>query len=100
MKMHIHVAENGSFYSVKNIFTELVLQFCDKISFLFVFFSKSQQYKLAKYCEDVFGDWLLKRALDDVPVGGKSQEPFKVLPYIYHFYLSMFLHWSDFYAKV
>ncbi|XP_041352770.1 1-phosphatidylinositol 4,5-bisphosphate phosphodiesterase beta-4-like isoform X1 [Gigantopelta aegis] len=30
--------------------------------------SKLQQYKMAKYCEDILGDLLLKRPLDNVPL--------------------------------
>jgi len=33
-----------------------------------VFCSKPQQYKMAKYCEEILGDYLLKRPLDNVPV--------------------------------
>lgn len=36
---------------------------------------KSQQYKLAKYCDEVFGDLLLKESLPDYPL-----EPGKPLP--------------------
>jgi hypothetical protein len=45
------------------------------ISFLGSFFfitlcvySKFQQYKLAKYCEEIFGDMLLKKPLDSHPL--------------------------------
>ena len=31
-------------------------------------FSKPQQYKIAKYCEEVFGEFLLKEQLESVPV--------------------------------
>lgn len=34
----------------------------------FYFFSKPQQYKLAKYCEEIFEDYLLKKPLDFIPV--------------------------------
>lgn len=34
----------------------------------FYFFSKPQQYKLAKYCEEIFEDYLLKKPLDSIPV--------------------------------
>ncbi|KAK7153429.1 hypothetical protein R3I93_011364 [Phoxinus phoxinus] len=30
--------------------------------------TKHQQYKLARYCEDIFGDFLLKQPLDDFPM--------------------------------
>ena len=30
--------------------------------------SKPQQFKLAKYCEDIFGDMLLKKPIDSHPV--------------------------------
>ena len=29
---------------------------------------KSQQYKLAKYCDEIFGDLLLKESLPDYPL--------------------------------
>ena len=32
------------------------------------FDSKAQQHKLAKYCDDMLEDYLLKRCLDNVPV--------------------------------
>ena len=32
------------------------------------YFSKFQQYKMAKYCEDILGDFLLKKPLDSHPV--------------------------------
>ena len=31
-------------------------------------FSKPQQYKMAKYCEDIFGEMLLKKPLESCPV--------------------------------
>nr|XP_055028514.1 1-phosphatidylinositol 4,5-bisphosphate phosphodiesterase beta-4 [Misgurnus anguillicaudatus] len=37
--------------------------------------TKPQQYKLARYCEDIFGDLLLKQPLDDFPM-----EPGRPLP--------------------
>ncbi len=37
--------------------------------------SKPQQYKLAKYCEDVLGEFLLNRPLDNVPVSRIPTEP-------------------------
>ncbi|XP_069116571.1 1-phosphatidylinositol 4,5-bisphosphate phosphodiesterase beta-4-like isoform X2 [Argopecten irradians] len=37
--------------------------------------SKPQQYKMAKYCEEILGDFLLKRPLDTVPL-----EPGQPLP--------------------
>ncbi|TSK58032.1 1-phosphatidylinositol 4,5-bisphosphate phosphodiesterase beta-4 [Bagarius yarrelli] len=37
--------------------------------------SKTQQYKMAKYCEDIFGDLLLKQPLDGFPI-----EPGRPLP--------------------
>lgn len=30
--------------------------------------SKPQQYKMAKYCEEIFGDLLLKQPLENYPV--------------------------------
>ena len=30
--------------------------------------SKPQQYKLAKFCEDILGNYLLTKPLDNVPV--------------------------------
>ena len=30
--------------------------------------SRQQQYKMAKYCDEIFGDLLLKEALPDFPV--------------------------------
>ena len=33
-----------------------------------VYFSKPQQWKMAKYCEDIFGEYLLKKPLDGIPV--------------------------------
>ena len=30
--------------------------------------SKPQQYKMAKYCEEIFGDFLLKQPLENYPV--------------------------------
>ena len=30
---------------------------------------KKQQYKLAKYCDEIFGDYLLKEPIQDHPVG-------------------------------
>jgi len=35
------------------------------------FDSKAQQYKLAKYCDDILDDYLLKRCLDNVPVSDR-----------------------------
>lgn len=35
---------------------------------LFFLSSKYQQYKMSKYCEDLFGDLLLKQALESHPV--------------------------------
>ena len=35
---------------------------------LCLYFSKSQQYKMAKYCEDIFGELLLKSPLPECPV--------------------------------
>ncbi|XP_039593837.1 1-phosphatidylinositol 4,5-bisphosphate phosphodiesterase beta-4 isoform X1 [Polypterus senegalus] len=37
--------------------------------------SKSQQYKMAKYCEEIFGDLLLKQPLEGFPL-----EPGQILP--------------------
>ncbi|XP_052105279.1 1-phosphatidylinositol 4,5-bisphosphate phosphodiesterase beta-4-like isoform X2 [Mytilus californianus] len=37
--------------------------------------SKAQQYKMAKYCEDILGDLLLKRPLESIPL-----EPGQYLP--------------------
>ncbi|KAM7395690.1 hypothetical protein PAMA_007116 [Pampus argenteus] len=37
--------------------------------------SKPQQYKMAKYCEEIFGDFLLKLPLDNYPI-----EPARPLP--------------------
>ncbi|GAA6097893.1 1-phosphatidylinositol 4,5-bisphosphate phosphodiesterase beta-4 isoform X4 [Tachysurus ichikawai] len=37
--------------------------------------SKTQQYKMAKYCEDIFGDLLLKQPLEGFPI-----EPGRALP--------------------
>uniref|UniRef100_A0A3Q3WAG2 1-phosphatidylinositol 4,5-bisphosphate phosphodiesterase n=1 Tax=Mola mola TaxID=94237 RepID=A0A3Q3WAG2_MOLML len=35
--------------------------------------SKPQQYKMAKYCEDIFGDFLLKQPLENFPIeSGRS----------------------------
>lgn len=33
---------------------------------------KAQQFKLAKYCDEIFGDLLLSEALPDYPVCGKK----------------------------
>lgn len=33
-----------------------------------MFYRRHQQYKLARYCEDIFGDILLKQPLEDFPV--------------------------------
>uniref|UniRef100_A0A8C1NFZ1 1-phosphatidylinositol 4,5-bisphosphate phosphodiesterase n=1 Tax=Cyprinus carpio TaxID=7962 RepID=A0A8C1NFZ1_CYPCA len=37
--------------------------------------TKHQQYKLARYCEDIFGDLLLKQPLDDFPMEAGSPLP-------------------------
>ncbi|XP_043088240.1 1-phosphatidylinositol 4,5-bisphosphate phosphodiesterase beta-4 isoform X2 [Puntigrus tetrazona] len=37
--------------------------------------TKHQQYKLARYCEDIFGDLLLKHPLDDFPMEAGSSLP-------------------------
>ncbi|XP_052002111.1 1-phosphatidylinositol 4,5-bisphosphate phosphodiesterase beta-4 [Xyrauchen texanus] len=37
--------------------------------------TKNQQYKLARYCEDIFGDLLLKQPLDDFPMEAGSPLP-------------------------
>lgn len=34
----------------------------------YLFYRRHQQYKLARYCEDIFGDMLLKQPLEDFPV--------------------------------
>lgn len=34
--------------------------------------SRAQQYKLAKYCDEIFGDLLLKESLPDYPVSFKK----------------------------
>lgn len=34
--------------------------------------SKPQQYKMAKYCEEIFGDLLLKQPLENFPVNNLS----------------------------
>jgi phosphatidylinositol phospholipase C beta len=34
--------------------------------------SKPQQFKLAKYCEEIFGDFLLTKPLDNYPVCTKQ----------------------------
>uniref|UniRef100_A0A4W4F698 1-phosphatidylinositol 4,5-bisphosphate phosphodiesterase n=1 Tax=Electrophorus electricus TaxID=8005 RepID=A0A4W4F698_ELEEL len=39
--------------------------------------SRHQQYKLARYCEDIFGDMLLRQPLEDFPV---CMDPGKPLP--------------------
>ena len=31
---------------------------------------KAQQYKMAKYCDEILGDFLLKEPLPDYPVSG------------------------------
>ncbi len=33
--------------------------------------SKPQQYKIAKYCEELLGDYLLTKPLDNVPVSNQ-----------------------------
>lgn len=37
--------------------------------------NRAQQYKLAKYCDDFFGDLLLKEPLADHPVGSPLDAP-------------------------
>lgn len=39
-----------------------------KFSLCVYLFSKPQQYKMAKYCEEIFGDFLLKQPLENFPV--------------------------------
>lgn len=36
--------------------------------FVTVLLSKPQQYKMAKYCEEIFGELLLKQPLENYPV--------------------------------
>uniref|UniRef100_A0A8C1ZKV4 1-phosphatidylinositol 4,5-bisphosphate phosphodiesterase n=1 Tax=Cyprinus carpio TaxID=7962 RepID=A0A8C1ZKV4_CYPCA len=45
---------------------------CIQNQYIFV---KHQQYKLARYCEDIFGDLLLKQPLDDFPMEAGSPLP-------------------------
>ncbi len=40
--------------------------------------SRQQQYKMAKYCDEIFGDMLLKEPLPDYPV--RQSVIFFVLP--------------------
>lgn len=42
--------------------------------------SKPQQYKMAKYCEEIIGEYLLKRPLDNVPVS--TILAFTLLPFL------------------
>lgn len=47
---------------------ELVLLMFTKCFLCLCSPSKPQQYKMAKYCEEIFGDYLLKQALENYPV--------------------------------
>jgi len=54
-------------FSMKNRTCKLLTTVCGALTFVF-FCSKPQQYKMAKYCEEILGDYLLKRPLDGLPV--------------------------------
>lgn len=43
------------------------------VSYHYFSFSKPQQYKMAKYCEEIFGELLLKQAVENFPV---NEPPF------------------------
>ena len=49
--------------------------------------SKAQQFKLAKYCEEILGDYLLTKPLDSHPVSQKKSlfKYIKILIFIYCF---------------
>lgn len=45
------------------------LSYCVVYMPVYIFtFSKAQQFKLAKYCEDILGDLLLKQPIGGIPV--------------------------------
>lgn len=45
-----------------SVWTQCIVYLCLSVT------SKPQQYKMAKYCEEIFGDFLLKQPLENYPV--------------------------------
>lgn len=54
--------------------------------------SKKQQYKLAKYCDEILGDLLLKEPLKDYPVSFTRQSQ---CPTVFSFTIRCFIRFRD-----
>ena len=49
-------------YTLYSTWTQFILYVCVCV------ISKPQQYKMARYCEEIFGDFLLKLPVENFPV--------------------------------